>query len=122
MKTYQRILFLSCMAFHLQATLPKRTLFVQTRQPELVQPELVELNTIVVEQKEPNSPFTLGLRKILIEKPENKKNYKKTSSQEKEAFCQKSQAAKKQSLSRVEQWVESRKTNPIAKKQTFPAN
>lgn len=114
MKTYQRILFLSCMALCLQATYPKRTLFVQAKQPELV-----DLNTIVIEQKEPNSPLTLGLRKILIEKPENKKPRKKISAQEKEAMRQKSQTAKKQSLSRIKQWVESKKTHPIAKKQTF---
>ena len=117
------------MAFQLQATYPKRTLFVPAQQPRLTQPQLaqpvlaqtalVELNTIVIEQKEPNSPLTLGLRKILIEKPASKKTCKKTSLQEKEACCQKSKAAKKQSLSRVEQWVESRKTNPLAQKQKF---
>jgi len=59
---FHYVLFLSSLTLHLQATYPKRTPFKPTR------PERIEINTIVIEQAEPNSPITLGLKKSPYQK------------------------------------------------------
>ncbi len=110
---FYTVLFLSCMTLHLQATYPKRTPFKPTP------PQSIKLNTIVIEQKEPNSPLTLGLKKITAPKPEDKQPRKKITLQEKEARAQKAKATKEQSIERVKQWIKSRKDHSVAQKQTY---
>ena len=106
-------LFLSCLTLHLQATYPKKTLFKPN------QPEYIQLNTIVIEQAEPSSPITLGLKKITAPKPEVKQPRKKITSQEKEALAQKAKTLKQQSIERAKQWIETRNNNPMPQKQNF---
>ena len=109
MKTIScHLLLFSCLTLQIQATSKKQ--ITKNQAPK----EYTKLNTIVIQQKEPIPTITLGLKKITIIKPNDKKTRTKISPQIKEALAQKEKIAKAQSLERVKQWVESGKN--ISKK------
>lgn len=110
MKTiYRYLLLVTCLTLQLQATYKKQQIKNQAPQ------EHIELNTIVIQQKEPISTVTLGLKKITTVKLTDKKTRAKISPRTKEDLAQKAKIAKAQSLERVKEWVESRKDHPLFK-------
>lgn len=109
MKSYYYLLLTCCLALQLNATY--KDLLLKNQQLK----EYIDINTIVIQEKEPITTVTLGLKKITTIKSSEKKSSTKTSLQAKEAQAQKAKIAKAQSIERVKEWVESRKDHPLFK-------